>query len=100
RYLIEYLKRTKGGQITFLPVKSLKPHYETDYTRRALKEKGAVGLANELVRYDKYYDNVIYNLIGNTLIADNIANATDIAKKYPHAFRIVTLDGDIISTSG
>ena len=52
------------------------------------------------MRYDKYYDNVIYNLIGNTLIADNIANATDIAKKYPHAFRIVTLDGDIISTSG
>ena len=100
RYLIEYLKRTKGGQITFLPVRSLKPHYETDYTRRALKEKGAVGLANELVRYDKYYDNVIYNLIGNTLIADNIANATDIAKKYPHAFRIVTLDGDVISTSG
>ena len=100
RYLIEYLKRTKGGQVTFLPVKSLKPHYETDYTRKALKENGAIGLANELVRYDKYYDNVIYNLIGNTLIADNIANATEISKKYPHAFRIVTLDGDVISTSG
>lgn len=100
RKLIEYLKRTRGGQVTFLPVQSLKPRYETEYTRRALKEKGAVGLANELVRYDKYYDNVIYNLIGNTLIADNIANATDIAKKYPHAFRIVTLDGDVISTGG
>ena len=100
RWLIEYLKRTKGGSVTFLPVASLRPHYETDYTRRALKEKGAVGLANELVRYDKYYDNVIYNLIGNTLIADNIANANEIAKKYPHAFRIVTLDGDVISTSG
>ena len=100
RWLIEYLKRVRGGSVTFLPVASLKPHYETDYTRRALKEKGAIGLANELVRYDKYYDNVIYNLIGNTLIADNIANANEIAKKYPHAFRIVTLDGDVISTSG
>ena len=86
--------------MTFLPVKSLKPHYETDYTRKALKESGAIGLANELVRYDPYYDNVIYNLIGNTLIADNIGNATAISKKYPHAFRIVTLDGDVISTSG
>ncbi len=100
RALIEYLKRSRGGQVTFLPVASLKPHYETEYTRRALKEAGAVGLANELIRYDKYYDNVIFNLIGNTLICDNIANATAIAKKYPHAFRIVTLDGDVISTGG
>ena len=100
RFLIEHLKRTKGGSITFLPVASLKPHYETEYTRRALKEPGAVGLASELVRYDKYYDNVIYNLIGNTLVADTIANANEISKKYPHAFRIVTLDGDVISTSG
>ena len=67
RWLIEYLKRTKGGQITFLPVASLKPRYETEYTRRALKEKGAVGLANDLVRYDKYYDNVIYNLIEHAI---------------------------------
>ena len=100
RLLIEYLKRTKGGSVTFLPVSSLKPRYETEFTRRALKETGAIGLATELVRYDKYYDNVIYNLIGNTLVADTIANANEIAKKYPHAFRIVTLDGDIIATSG
>ena len=100
RRLIEYLKRSRGGQVTFLPVASLKPRYETDYTRRALQEPGALGLATELVRYDKYYENVIYNLIGNTLVAEDIARATAIAKKYPHAFRIVTLDGDVISTSG
>ena len=100
RLLIEHLKRTRGGQVTFLPVSALKPRYETDYTKKALKEAGAVGLATELVRYDKYYENVIYNLIGNTLVADTIANATAIAKKYPHAFRIVTLDGDVISTGG
>ena len=100
RYLIEYLKRTKSGSVTFLPVASLKPHYETEYTRRARKEHGALGLATELVRYDSYYDNIIYNLLGNTLIVDNIANANEISKKFPHAFRMVTLDGDIISTSG
>lgn len=100
RILIEHLKSTKGGSVTFLPVASLRPHYETDYTRRALKEKGAVGLATDLVSYDSYYDNVIYNLIGNTLVADNIFNATEISKKYPHAFKIVTLDGDVIATSG
>ena len=91
----------RAGHLS-LPVAALKPRYETDYTRKALREPGAVGLATDLVRFDEYYANVVYNLIGNTLqssaastplVADTIASATAIAKKYPHAFRIVTLDG-------
>ncbi len=100
RFLIEYLKKTGGGIVTFLPVAAMRPHYNTPEISRALHEKGALGLADELVRYDPYYDNVIRNLLGNTLVCDTIANATAIAKKYPRAFRIVTLDGDIIATSG
>ncbi|MBO4262194.1 MAG: chromosome segregation protein SMC [Clostridia bacterium] len=100
QYLIQYLKRTEGGRVTFLPVSSMKPRYETSETRRALSENGALGLANELVTYDKYYDNVIRFLLGNTLIVDNIDNAVAIAKKYRFAFKIVTLDGDQLSSSG
>ena len=59
-----------------------------------------MGLATELVKFDDYYYNVISNLLGNTLVCDNIANATTIAKKYGNMFKIVTLDGDIIATSG
>lgn len=59
-----------------------------------------MGLAADLVSYDPYYDSVIQNLLGNTLVCDNIAHATQIARKYRSAFRIVTLDGDIVSTSG
>jgi len=100
RYLIEYLKRTNGGIVTFLPVSSMRPHYDSREIKNALSENGALGLADELVTYDEYYDNVIKNLLGNTLVCDTIASATQIAKKYSHAFRIVTLDGDIVSTSG
>ncbi len=100
RFLIEYLKKTGGGIVTFLPVAAMRPHYNSGEIQRALHEKGALGLADELVRYDAYYDNVIKNLLGNTLVCDTIANATSIAKKYPRSFRIVTLDGDIIATSG
>ena len=100
RYLIEYLKRTNGGIVTFLPVTSMRPRPDTKEIRRALDERGAMGLATELVRYDDYYYNVISNLLGNTLICDNIANATAIAKKYGNLFKIVTLDGDIVSTGG
>ena len=100
KYLIEYLKRTGGGVVTFLPVASMRPRPDSREIRRALDERGAMGLATELVHYDEYYYNVISNLLGNTLVCDNIANATAIAKKYGNLFRIVTLDGDIIATSG
>lgn len=100
RFLIEFLKKSGGGIVTFLPVSSMRPHYDSREIQRALNEQGALGLADELVKYDPYYDNVIKNLLGNTLICDNIYNATAIAKKYLHAFKIVTLDGDIIATSG
>ncbi len=100
KYLIEYLKRTGGGIVTFLPVKAMRPRPDSREIQRALSERGAMGLATELVKYDDYYYNVVSNLLGNTMICDNIANATAIAKKYPNLFKIVTLDGDIVSTSG
>ena len=100
QYLIEYLKRTRGGSITFLPVKSMRPRPASREAQRALGDRGALGLATDLVKYDEYYYNVISNLLGNTLVCDNIANARAIGDKYGNAFRIVTLDGDIISTSG
>ena len=100
KYLIEYLRRSNGGIVTFLPVANMRPRPDSREIRRALEERGAMGLATELVQYDEYYYNVISNLLGNTLICDNIANATAIAKKYGNLFKIVTLDGDIIATSG
>lgn len=100
RYLIEYLKRENGGIVTFLPVSSMRPRGDSRELTLALKEPGALGSAAELVKYDSYYDNVILNLLGNTLICDTIASATQISKKYPRAFKIVTLDGDTIATSG
>ena len=100
KYLIEYLKRTNGGVVTFLPVASMRPRPDSREIKRALDERGAMGLATELVQFDDYYYNVISNLLGNTLICDNIANATAIAKKYGNLFKIVTLDGDTVSTSG
>ncbi|MBQ9117606.1 MAG: chromosome segregation protein SMC [Clostridia bacterium] len=100
RWLIEYLSRTGGGKCTFYPVESMKARPDTREINRALDERGAIGLATELVKYDDYYYNVVSNLLGNTLICDNIANATVIAKKYGNMFKIVTLDGNQTLTSG
>ena len=100
RQLIEYLKRSGGGIITFLPISSVKPRFDSQEAINAQKEVGACGLAAQVVKYDKYYDNVIKFLLGNTLICDNISNAVAVSKKYRFGFKIVTLDGDIINPSG
>lgn len=100
RYLIEYLKVNKFGRVTFLPITSVKPRMQSAEVTRALSERGAMGVANELVSYDRQFENVISNLLGNTLIVDTLEHATDIAKKYRFTFKIVTLDGDVFSTQG
>ncbi len=100
KYLIEYLKVNKFGRITFLPITSVKPRDRNFSVTSALNDKGALGVADEIVSYDTQYKNVISNLLGNTLIVDTLENATVIANKYRFAFKIVTLDGDVFSTQG
>ena len=100
RYLIEYLKANKMGRITFLPITSVKPREQSASVTSALNERGALGVANKLVTYDKQFENVISNLLGNTLIVDTLENATRIADKYRFAFKMVTLDGDVFTTQG
>ncbi len=99
-YLINHLKRTEGGRVTFLPVTSVKPRYNSQEIINASKESGAMGLATDLVKYDDYYDNVISFLLGGTLICEDLQKATIIAKKYKFSFKIVTLDGDVLSQTG
>ena len=100
RWLIEYLKRTNGGIVTFLPVDAMRPRGNSRELQAALREEGALGLADELVQYDPYYSNIVRYLLDNTLICDTIGNATRIARKYPRSFKLVTLDGDTIASSG
>ncbi len=99
-YLINYLDRTNGGVVTFLPVDSMRAHGDSAELLSALGERGALGVARKLVKYDPYYESVVSNFLGNTLICDTTEHATDIAKKYRHAFKIVTLGGTVIATSG
>ena len=99
RFLIEYLKKN-GGVATFIPLDTIVPKENSEEVNGAREEVGALGLATELVEYDSYYEKAVYNLLGNILICDTITNAVVVTKKYPNRFKIVTLDGDIISVNG
>jgi len=96
--LISYLKENQFGRATFLPITSMKRH-DMDASLVAGK-KGVFGVASKLISYDKQIDNVISNLLGGTVIVDTLATAVALAQTNRYSFKIVTLDGDVVSTQG
>ncbi|MBE6681396.1 MAG: chromosome segregation protein SMC [Ruminococcaceae bacterium] len=95
---IRFLKRTNGGRATFLPLSSMTTKVTDE--KGLTREKGYVGIACDLVSFEEKYRVIAENLLGRTIVADNIDDAADIAKKYSYRFRIVTLDGQIINSGG
>ncbi|WP_317366313.1 chromosome segregation protein SMC [uncultured Tyzzerella sp.] len=97
---IDYLKSTKKGRATFLPISSIKskPLEQDKYT--ILKETGVIGIADSLIKFDSKYSNVMSNILGRTIIIDSIDNAIALSKKYKYMYKVVTLDGELINTGG
>lgn len=99
KYMIEHLKRNRLGRATFLPLTNMKDKSGLS-DAKALKEPGAIGLANSIVETGNQYQVLLGQLLGKTLVVDNIDNATKIANKYRHSIRMVTLEGELLSPGG
>ena len=99
-YLIEYLKSNSIGRATFLPMSDIRPRENKKELLGMLSVPGCYGVAADLVSYDEKYSNVVSNLLAGTVIVDDIKVGLSIARKTSYAFRIVTLDGDIIHQRG
>lgn len=94
---IRYLNETKGGRATFLPLTSVKGNVLTDIPE---DDPGFVGLASDLVTYDKKYEGVAKYLLGRTIVAEDMDYAVSMARRHGYQFRIVTLDGQVINAGG
>ena len=99
--LISVLKQKRLGRVTFLPIENIKPRpIPADLDAKASIQKGYINTADELVKCDKKLDDIISNLLGRIIIADNLDNARVIASKCDHQIRIITLDGDSVNPGG
>ena len=94
--LVEHLRKYNLGRASFLPISSVKGK-KIDKLKA---EKGVIGIAADLVKFDKKYEQIVCSLLGQTVIVDNMDNAILIAKKNSYGFRIVTLEGDVLNSSG
>ncbi len=88
------LKQRDGGRATFLPLTAIRG----DVLREAgvEREYGYVGVASQLVQFDKRYAEIFNNLLGRTVVAEDMDCGIAIARKYSNRFRIVTLDGQVL----
>ncbi|MBQ7919887.1 MAG: chromosome segregation protein SMC [Lachnospiraceae bacterium] len=97
--MIRFLKDNKGGRATFLPLTSITKPQEFK-NPEALKEKGVIGMADELVKTSPEHKNVAKAMLGRIMVVDNIDNAVKIARKFDYGIRMVTIEGELLVPGG
>ena len=101
RQAIQYLKQNGLGRATFLPLNVIQPrNIASDILKIANSSIGFVNVASSAIQVENDYKHVIQNLLGNTIIVDNLKNANELARKIRYRTRIVTLEGDIVNPGG
>ncbi|WP_334332963.1 chromosome segregation protein SMC [Companilactobacillus sp. HBUAS59544] len=98
---ISFLRQSRGGRATFLPINIIRPReiYANDLNK-AKAIAGFVGVASDLVKYDQKVGNIVKNILGNLLVAQNIDVATKISAAVARKYRVVTLDGNVVNAGG
>ncbi len=96
--LVNYLRDNNLGRASFLPITSVKGQKVTGINYRGID--GIIGIASDLVKVDVKYEGIILNLLGRTVIVEDIDSAIKLAKQNSYKFKIVTLKGDVINPSG
>ncbi len=97
--MIAYLKQNKYGRATFLPLTSMRIN-SGFRQEEALKEPGVIGLAHTLVHVEEQFKELMDQLLGRTVVVDQIDHGIQLSRKYRQSLRIVTLEGELINPGG
>lgn len=95
---IAYLKKNNMGRVTFLPMNIIKSKKINENTINS--KTPYIKIASDLVEFDEQYRDIIENILGRTIVIDNIDNGIKFANETNHKFKVVTLDGDILNPGG
>lgn len=101
RKAISFLKKNRLGRATFLPLSTIKGKYIPAQTIQAISSHPAfIGVGAELIHYDSRYKDIMMSLLGNVVIVKDLVGANEIAKMAGYRYRLVTLEGDVVSPGG
>lgn len=98
---IEYLKSNKLGRATFFPLNVIKPRFIPEIDKQIFSmAQGYLGVASDLISYEKKYENVIQNQLGQVIVADTMEAMQQIGRMVNYKYRVVSLDGEILHAGG
>ena len=92
---IDILKRQRAGRATFLPLNAIRAP-RSQQLGRWERPDGFVDYAVELIECDDVYRQVFAFVFGNTAVFERLSDA----RRHLGKFRMVTLDGEVLESSG
>jgi len=93
---IEFLKRNNIGRVRFLPLNKVHSYKPSAHALLVSKKEGALGFAQDLVKFDSRYKDVFGNVFGDTVIMKTLGKA----REYLGTSRMVTLEGELLESGG
>lgn len=98
---IEYLKDNHLGRATFFPLSVIKERSVDNESLNVLKNSvDFLGVMSDLITYNREYDDVIKNQLGNVVVATTMDAATRLSHLIKAKYKIVTLEGDVVNVGG
>ncbi len=98
---IDYLKENNSGRVTFFPLNIIEKRGIDNNTYNQLKDDdNFIDILSNLVEYNKLYENIVLNQMGNIIVAKDLDGANKISKKINHKYRVVTLEGELLHVGG
>ncbi len=97
---IRILTKNKWGRATFLPKEVIKGNKISKDLDIIKSHKGFIGLASDIITYDKTYKEIIQQLLGKVILVDKIEDGISLSRKLNHRYKIVSLNGVIFNPGG
>lgn len=94
---IDMLKRNKAGRVTFLPLDTVRPGPPAVIPSNL---KGFIGIATDLIECDPKYKSIFEYLLNPVMVVDTIQHVNEFTARNRFSGRIVTLEGEHVSSSG
>lgn len=98
---VKFLKNNQAGRATFIPLNIIKNKFIKEEDLFIIDSvEGYIDVATNLISFDPKYNSLFSHLLNTTIIVKDIDSALKVARAIKYSYRIISLDGEIISVGG